>query len=385
MRKIHGLGVVLYKTNKITGSAFNVEEPDLTPTIFETFDECFDLTLLVGTSPTAQFRVDSRAMRRACNPWKVMLYGNFTEKKPEAGDWIVSFPEDDYESFKTVLHLIHGDTSKVPKQPHMGTLYYLLEFIDKWDLFKLFAPWREHWIKQLEKEKRSLRGLWCHGEYLFIAWVLGFGHFVGSIIQQLVRHSRYDKKGRLLLLGTECHDIFLIPESQIDRDIFISKSSSYHDNAFINSYIEAVETGRRTLAERYWQIWHGIRAELPNQNESTCKCSQDSDESRHLCGRGLAEFLRESFSCGRIPSEWLHSCRTDYPNVCLEGFKESLISDLSNVMDINLSLRHKVCDPDEKLFAEMKESDSKKHVATFLTPTLKNALLRQRKRWGLNR
>lgn len=192
---------------------------------FEKFEEDFDLTLVVGTSPTAQFQVDSRCMRRACKAWKYMLYGEFSERKPKDGEWVVSFPEDDIDSFRAVLYLIHGDAIRVKKEPDLNYLCSLLKFIDKWGLFQLFNPWREVWHNWLSSSQCPLKLTFppSNNQGLFVAWTLGSRTLVAPIFETLVRHSHYDENNNFQL--RLCEDSILNKDGHLDMEIIISKFS----------------------------------------------------------------------------------------------------------------------------------------------------------------
>lgn len=221
---------LLYSFNLIDfGSGIGDKEPNSTdnPTIFHTFEEDFDLTVLVGKSPTAQFQVDSHAMKRACKAWKAMLYGDFTEKKPTVGDWIVSFPEDDWMSFKIALYQIHGDGHEVPRKPDAYELYNLLVFIDKWNLFRVFEPWRKIWDRALMVQRgRDKSSAWFQ-HALSAAWFLGSNTNLKQFVKTLAQHSYIDEEGQFKLCYTEDAAAVDIGH-HIDPDIFVGMLSAYH-------------------------------------------------------------------------------------------------------------------------------------------------------------
>lgn len=204
-----------------------------TTTVCEKFDDYFDLTLHVGESPMVKFQVDSRCMRRACKPWQAMLYGNFSEQKPKTGDWIVSFPDDNIEYFRIVLHLIHGNITKVEKKPNVNYIYTLLDFIDKWDLFKLFEPWRDLWTKWLSSHESPLRQATAlvNSQSLFIAWTFGSDLLIAPILQKLTRHSQLDHTKCLVLHICEHQSFFL--DNHLNSMMFTCESPYilFHDVA----------------------------------------------------------------------------------------------------------------------------------------------------------
>lgn len=194
------------------------------PPVCEKFDDYFDLTLQVGVSPMIKFQVDSRCMRRACKAWQAMLYGNFSEQKPKTGDWVVSFPRDNIEPFRIVLHLIHGNTVKVEKRPKVHYIYTLLEFIDKWGLFHLFEPWRDLWTKWLSSHEGPLRQatVLMNRQSLFIAWAFGSDLLAAPILRNLTRHSYFSRTQCLMLFISEHQDFSL--DRHLDSKMFTCKS-----------------------------------------------------------------------------------------------------------------------------------------------------------------
>ena len=76
------------------------------PTVFETYDKHYDLTFLVGMSPTAELKVCSRTMARKLEFFDKMLYGPFSERNPDTGDWVVKLPETNQVCFKTIVNVI---------------------------------------------------------------------------------------------------------------------------------------------------------------------------------------------------------------------------------------------------------------------------------------
>lgn len=222
-------------TNNFSDVGLQKPAPTQAPTIFQTFDDNPDLTILVGTSPVAEFRVSSQAMAGASEAWEAMLYGSFMERKPEAGDWVVSFPEDNWEAFQIALDMINGNSSKVPVKMQLFTMHNLLEFIDKWDLFQMFAPWRQTWSTDLvhywnvrHQDDLDIDPSVRFGYVLSAAWMLGEDELIARMLRSLVKHSclDYSSDNQLKL----CHDddkVFPITD-HIDTDLLNGKLFTSH-------------------------------------------------------------------------------------------------------------------------------------------------------------
>lgn len=110
-----------------------------------------DLLLHVGTKLASVvnhrvFKVCSAALRRASPVWKVMLFGPFTEAKPAEGDWVVELPEDDPETLKILLGLLHGVFAAIPPTLPLAVLCGVLVVADKYDLFHLLRPVVNAWV-----------------------------------------------------------------------------------------------------------------------------------------------------------------------------------------------------------------------------------------------
>lgn len=154
-----------------------------------------------------------------------MLYGAFSEKRPTVGDWIVSFPEDDWQSFKIALHLIHGDAYEVPKAPDEHTLYKLLVFIDKWDLFRMFEPFRDTWSRRV--------GFRIYTPSIQFEYALTAGCIIGDdwvlrrFLWKLARYSYIDEEGYFNLCYA-AGAVVNVDEHYADADILVGKLSICH-------------------------------------------------------------------------------------------------------------------------------------------------------------
>ncbi|KAK0381341.1 hypothetical protein CLIM01_01310 [Colletotrichum limetticola] len=103
------------------------------------FDDRGDLTLRVGSledgsADVFDFVVCSRALARASPVFRAMLFGGFSESKPEGDIWIVKLPEDRPAPFSILLNIIHGCFSAVPQKLKLDELYQLLVVTNKYDM-----------------------------------------------------------------------------------------------------------------------------------------------------------------------------------------------------------------------------------------------------------
>ncbi|KAI1501418.1 hypothetical protein F5X99DRAFT_382411 [Biscogniauxia marginata] len=138
-----------------------------------------DLHLEVGTKEAARlFVVCSRTMARSSAFWKTLLYGQFAEsKKPQPGDdkteWVVKLPEDNPESMKMLLDIVHGRFEFVPGYEDsisVPNLYDLCVLTDKYDMTHVMRPWARGWSKSVQPISKW--SIMCH-EKLWTSWELG--------------------------------------------------------------------------------------------------------------------------------------------------------------------------------------------------------------------
>jgi hypothetical protein len=153
----------------------------------EAIDPDGDLLLVIGAEiyagPADRFRVCSAAMRRACQPWKSMLFGPWHEAKPAHGDWVVQLPEDDPGAMSILLLIVHGRVAEVPERPSLDELQELVQVADKYDLLHILQPWTRCW------EDGVLDRIYRKGEDLItcihLAWQLRAGDTFAEKIREL--------------------------------------------------------------------------------------------------------------------------------------------------------------------------------------------------------
>ena len=78
-----------------------------------------------------------------------MLYGNFREARPTnpAEAWRVELPEDDANSVRILLNIIHCHFDLVPSTLSLLDLYNLLVVTKKYDTTKFVRPWIQDWFR----------------------------------------------------------------------------------------------------------------------------------------------------------------------------------------------------------------------------------------------
>jgi hypothetical protein len=163
----------------------------------EAIDPDGDLFLVIGAEIHGKphtFRVCSAAMRRACQPWRSMLFGPWREAKPAHGDWVVQLPEDDPDAMRILLLIVHGTVAEVPEGPSLDELEDLVQVADKYDLLHILRPWTMCcW------EGRVLDIDYEAGEDLItcihVAWQLRAGDAFAEKIKELALGLGYTETG----------------------------------------------------------------------------------------------------------------------------------------------------------------------------------------------
>jgi hypothetical protein len=162
-----------------------------------------DLLLHVGTKlafvKPCVFKVCSAALRRASPVWKVMLFGPFAEAKPAEGDWVVELPEDNPETLKILLGLLHGVFAAIPPTLPLAVLCRVLVVADKYDLFHLLRPVVNAWVAVVKiptlplldptsNGSRAASVLYCADTFnrIHAAWSLGCDTFVAEDLSYFI-------------------------------------------------------------------------------------------------------------------------------------------------------------------------------------------------------
>lgn len=130
---------------------------DATPLPLNKIDPRGDLKLRVGTERRDQgsekptgFLVCSRTLARVSPVFDRMLYGSFTEAKPENGrDWTVELPHDMPSAMELFLHIAHGHLQKAPRALSIHELFDLTALTHFYDAAHLLVPWVRPWVDTL--------------------------------------------------------------------------------------------------------------------------------------------------------------------------------------------------------------------------------------------
>jgi len=186
-----------------------------------------DLLLHVGTKLASVvnprvFKVCSAALRRASPVWKFMLFGPFTEAKPAVGDWVVELPEDDPETLKILLGLLHGVFAAIPPTLPLAVLCRVLVMADKYDLFHLLRPVVNAWVGVVKiptlpvldptsNGSRAASVRYCADPFnrIHAAWSLGCDTFVAQDLAYFIfnfsrKANSFALQNRLVQPASHC-------------------------------------------------------------------------------------------------------------------------------------------------------------------------------------
>ncbi|KAK1625482.1 hypothetical protein BDP81DRAFT_328219, partial [Colletotrichum phormii] len=157
------------------------------------FDDRGDLTLKVGNledGDVFEFVICSRALARASPVFRAMLFGGFSESKPEGEAWVVKLPEDRPAPFSILLKIIHGCFCEVPQSLTLEDIYQLLVVTNKYDMLSLASTWFAPY--------RNLKARDGNEKLLWMAWELGDQGAFNGMARDLVVTSEVNKEGQLL-------------------------------------------------------------------------------------------------------------------------------------------------------------------------------------------
>lgn len=166
------------------------------PTIY--LDTNGDLRLRVGSETgddVQDFVVCSRTMGRSSSVWKAMLFDGFKESRPAAGEWVVSLPEEQPKALLTVLNIIHGRYTEVPKILSLEQLYLILVLTHKYDMVQKAQPWatsRSSLATLLAEEGKG-----DNAQLIFVVWELGQEQIFRALVDDLVMVCSIDSEGQL--------------------------------------------------------------------------------------------------------------------------------------------------------------------------------------------
>ncbi len=169
-----------------------------------------------------------------------MLYGPYTERKPESKDWVVELPETDITSFELVLSLVHDDRSKIPGYPDEEILCKLVTTIDYFGMTFLFQSWIIDWHDTLKAHiNRGGVSSALRSNLPWVAWNLGSISGFGSILKQVVLEMWREKNGpyrmkdgTLVSFGPELARFQFEDQVAYHHEALITKMSMPYNNTF---------------------------------------------------------------------------------------------------------------------------------------------------------
>ncbi|KAI1502476.1 hypothetical protein F5X99DRAFT_378823 [Biscogniauxia marginata] len=220
-----------------------------------------DLHLEVGDNEAARlFVVCSKSLARSSPFWKKLLYGKFAESiKPDHRDdkteWVVRLPDDDPESMKMLLNIVHGRFEFVPGyEAHVPThdLYKLCVLLDKYDMTHVLRPWASGWSKTVYSAQSYLDSVYC--EQLWISWVLG-------------DKTNFEHTTRALVLNCACT---LTPETLQPPEIY-----------------ERIEQTRLDMINKLLAPFHNTLQRLIEDNKSFCTYRSHNGCTRIMLGTAI--------------------------------------------------------------------------------------------------
>ncbi|KAH7034599.1 uncharacterized protein B0I36DRAFT_381501 [Microdochium trichocladiopsis] len=120
-----------------------------------------DLLVQVGEERLVRtFQVSAGTLARHSGVFDAMLYGGFTESKPDnaAQTWKITLPDDDPDWMEQLFILMHGKyqswifrTHSGPRVIELEHIYDFLVVVDKYDCIALVAPWAQFWCAWFDK------------------------------------------------------------------------------------------------------------------------------------------------------------------------------------------------------------------------------------------
>ncbi|KAK1978641.1 hypothetical protein LZ30DRAFT_598687 [Colletotrichum cereale] len=164
------------------------------PTVY--LDDNGDLRLCVGADVDEHpqdFVVCSRALGRSSPVLKAMLFGGFSESRPEqaGGEWSVDLPEDSTQAMEIVLNIVHGHFHLVPEKLPLMRLYDVLTITEKYDMTVIIRPWARSWMQAVKHQTDN-------AHLLCVAWELGDAEVFETMFNKMTWETMVDLQGRLV-------------------------------------------------------------------------------------------------------------------------------------------------------------------------------------------
>ena len=336
----------------------------MVPTIFETFDKHYDLILLVGNSPTAEFKVCSRTLARKIEFFDKMLYRPFTERKPDSGDWVVKLPETDQASFKMILDVFFPGKS-LPEASDPTTICHLVATIDYFLVHSMARRQVESWSLIIGNALASNTPSSVMDSPLFsVAWSLGcrdsIEHFLKRVTKELYRNAEgiYCVKGGKQLRF--CADL---------RPFTLERRAVFWHSCFVIRMTKIIEP---TLTE--------IMDLSRPKDVYRCKSKEaHRPESKAMCDNAiLGSLIKVLRSNGGVDFKGFESARLRCLSID-ECVKQLLSIKISGVES---SWRdHEICNPTQALQTSLKGAHSKFEAVSMLTDDHTTYLDNQWSKW----
>jgi hypothetical protein len=205
---------------------------DAAPLPLNKTDPRGDLTLRVGTEREEQdseprcFLVCSRTLARVSPVLDRMLYGSFTEAKPDnESDWTVDLPHDMPSAMELFLNIAHGHLQKTPRTPSIHELYDLTMLTHFYDATPLLVPWIRPWIDTLRDTTAGPDD--AVPKLIWISWELGHR----QTFEATVRRVTMEGPGSMFAKGSVLQRLDM-PSDIIGEAHLLSLSVSPRDHQY---------------------------------------------------------------------------------------------------------------------------------------------------------
>jgi hypothetical protein len=156
------------------------------------------------TTVDCHFLVSSRHMILASSVFKAMLQGDFREGLTlrATGELELPLPEDDPDTFRILLDIIHGHNRKLPRQVDLLVMVKLTILVDKYQMLERVEIFSDMWIDGLQCRKNALPKYLNHEVlvWLAISWVFNKADPFRQVTQILAMEGGADMGGELLQL-----------------------------------------------------------------------------------------------------------------------------------------------------------------------------------------
>ena len=170
------------------------------------YDPFGDRIILAGSEERPEtFIVSSQAMSLTSKQWRVMFAADSPfATTPSSPNSIIQvpMPDDDVNSLKILLSVIHLKFRLVPTVLAYEDLVSLAILCDKYDVSEVVQPWITNWIKN-HKIPGSLQDeshiAYSEG-WLFIAWTFGLVRIFEQVSADLIRNIAMSKDYTLTVL-----------------------------------------------------------------------------------------------------------------------------------------------------------------------------------------